>query len=290
MASGMEWFRWHHGTVTDPKFRLIARRTGASVAEVIAVWATLLEEASMADERGGLGRIDYEALDCSLGLADGMSAHIYHAMEERDLIDARENMVSKWHKRQPKREDESAADRKRRQREREAEEKKACDNNDERVTPTNVTQCHARGEERREEVNLKTISLASVNVNQPTPTPAGVVCARLKRAGVTQVNPSNPKLLALLAQGVTDDEFADLAGEPGSKGKGFNWLLAAVAGRRRDAAVVSDLPPARASPARTETHTDRMRRVTAELTGANRNPRENPHEFDITADSQRLEG
>jgi hypothetical protein len=49
--AGMDWFRWHHGSVNDPKFQLVAKRAGASVAEVVAVWACLLEAASSADER-----------------------------------------------------------------------------------------------------------------------------------------------------------------------------------------------------------------------------------------------
>ena len=51
----MHWFRWHHGTVTDPKFGLIAKKAGASVAQVIAIWAYLLEAASAAEERGHPG-------------------------------------------------------------------------------------------------------------------------------------------------------------------------------------------------------------------------------------------
>ena len=27
MAGGIDWFRWHHGSVTDPKFQLVARKS-----------------------------------------------------------------------------------------------------------------------------------------------------------------------------------------------------------------------------------------------------------------------
>ena len=67
--AGMDWFRWHHGSVTDPKFQLIAKKSGANVAEVIAVWATLLEAASMADERGYFETIDFDSIECSLELS-----------------------------------------------------------------------------------------------------------------------------------------------------------------------------------------------------------------------------
>ena len=42
----MEWFRWFEGSTTDPKFAVVARRSGQPVAFVIAVWAQILERAS----------------------------------------------------------------------------------------------------------------------------------------------------------------------------------------------------------------------------------------------------
>ena len=105
MAGGIDWFRWHHGTVTDQKFPLVARRAGASVAEVIAVWACLLESASMNEaERGMLSsEPDFEAMDCALGLADGKARAIFEAMQQRALVDE-SLQIAAWPKRQPKRE------------------------------------------------------------------------------------------------------------------------------------------------------------------------------------------
>jgi len=161
MAGGIDWFRWHHGTVTDQKFPLIAKRSGASVAEVIAVWACLLEAASMNEnERGLIGsEPDFESMDCALGMDEGKAQAIYSAMTGRGLIDGH-RQITAWPKRQPKREreDTTAADRKRAQREREAfagvtdgdEPRGAKDNH---VTPRHATshQKTPRGEERREE-------------------------------------------------------------------------------------------------------------------------------------------
>lgn len=141
----MDWFRWHHGSVTDPKFQLVAKKSGATVAEVIAVWACLLEAASMAEDRGNSGACDFEAMDCALGLAEGTAQAIHRHMEARDLIEASGRIVA-WDKRQPKREreDDTAAERKRRQRERESGSQ---------VTPGHATshQKTPRGEEIREE-------------------------------------------------------------------------------------------------------------------------------------------
>ena len=87
------------------------------------------------------------------------------------------------------------------------------------------------------------------------PTAAGAACLQMRNAGVQGVNPSHPKLLALLAAGVTPDEIGELSREPRSSGKGMAWVLATAEGRRRDAAAVGSLPSpppgggARASPA-----------------------------------------
>ena len=86
--AGMDWFRWHHGSVTDPKFQLVAKKAGASVAEVLAVWACLLEAASQAENRGNPGGIDHEAMDCALGLADGKTMTIHQEMKTRGLFTA----------------------------------------------------------------------------------------------------------------------------------------------------------------------------------------------------------
>ncbi len=88
MAGGMDWFRWHHGSVVDPKFQLIARQAGARLGDVIATWAFALESASANADRGVVGNLDAEALDCLLGAEDGTAQRILHAMRLRRLIDA----------------------------------------------------------------------------------------------------------------------------------------------------------------------------------------------------------
>lgn len=152
MAGGIDWFRWHHGSVTDPKFQLVARRAGASLPDVLAVWAFVLETASANCDRGQIGEIDSEALDCLFNFpnTETRTADILAAFETRGLI--ANGAVAAWEKRQPKREDETANDRKRRQREREHEG--AMSRN---VTQSHVgvTQGHAREEKRREEEEIQ---------------------------------------------------------------------------------------------------------------------------------------
>lgn len=158
MAGGIDWFRWHHGSVTDPKFQLVARRASATVAEVIAMWACLLEAASSSVERGLTGPLDFEALDCALGLQDGRAGAIFQAMRERGLVDD-QGWVAAWEKRQPKRErsDEQAST----DRVRAFRERKRCET-PRNASPNIETSVAAdggsetpRGEERREELSIE---------------------------------------------------------------------------------------------------------------------------------------
>lgn len=108
------------------------------------------------------------------------------------------------------------------------------------------------GEQASESLNRSSapevpIALASADPSpEVEPTEAGAICRRLRDAGIQGVNPSHPKLLALLQAGITADELCSIAAEPSASGKGMAWVIATAEGRRRDAAKVRPLP--RASP------------------------------------------
>lgn len=152
--AGIDWFRWHHGSVTDPKFQLVARKSGASLPDVIAVWAYLLEKASAADFRGCFGEIDCEAVDCLFGLDDGTTDAILSQMVERKLI--ADEFIVAWEKRQPKRErtDDLSTDRVKAFREKKRHETPLKEDE----TPRNAEQRQEtpRGEESREELTTDT--------------------------------------------------------------------------------------------------------------------------------------
>ena len=82
----MEWFRWYHGDCDRALWPLIAHRAGASVSEVVAVWAALLECASRNDERGGIGDFDPETYDFFFGCSSGTCAAVVAAMTAKGLI------------------------------------------------------------------------------------------------------------------------------------------------------------------------------------------------------------
>lgn len=68
------------------------------------------------------------------------------------------------------------------------------------------------------------------------PTAAGLVCRAMRTAGIADVNPGHPRLLALLDAGATEAEFVGFASSAIAKGAGFAWILGAVEGERKRAA------------------------------------------------------
>lgn len=141
MAGGIDWFRWHHGSVTDPKFKVVARKAGVRLGDVLAIWAFLLEKASASEKRGTFGDVDGEAIDCLLDLDDGATNRVIEAMQDRSLVDS--GSISAWDKRQPKRErdDPNAAERKALQRDRQSSPDEAIENH--------VTPCHTTSHQKK---------------------------------------------------------------------------------------------------------------------------------------------
>lgn len=291
--AGMDWFRWHHGTVTDPKFQLIARKASSSVAEVVAVWAVILEEASMCEARGALGQFDFESIDCALGMDDGKAKAIHDLMAERGLLDLENGVVAKWNKRQPKREDDTAAERKRQQREREKALEKQRDAVRDCVTNEHVTQCHARGEESRQEVNQSiSASTGGGDFSLTPPATPSVAASKASKGSRLPDDWQLPKpwgdwALSERSGWTTDDvrriaeKFADhWRAQPGAKGRKADWQATWRNWVRNE----SHGPPARASPWRAAAAEDRER-VSEILTGRGS---QHGSERDITGEAVRL--
>lgn len=242
MAGGIDWFRWHHGSVTDPKFQLVARKSGASLPDVLAVWAYLLEQASASEHRGHIGEIDAEALDCLFGFpsTETRTANILAAFQERGLIDGL--TVASWEKRQPKRErdTDSSAERTRAYRERQQATKQT---NQSHVTPCDATehQKNARGEESREEKREEgeggapAPEAAAPRKRSATPSieqPADVdqqtwadwlALRKAKKAPVTETVLAGARTEACSA-GMTLDAFLQVWCVRGSQGLQADWL------------------------------------------------------------------
>jgi len=146
----MGWFRWHDGSTTDPKFRVVAKLAaktvdGVRLSDVLALWAMLLERAN-GERDGVIEGFDCDVADAHLDMPEGAACAIIKAMQDKSLISG--EAVTNWDKRQPKKEDLTACQRKRDQRTR---EKMSRD-----VTPSHevtqgVTPCHDRLDKTRQE-------------------------------------------------------------------------------------------------------------------------------------------
>lgn len=257
MAGGIDWFRWHHGTVTDPKFRVVARKAGARVGDVLAVWALLLERCSASDNRGHHGALDMETIEEAFGLDDGDAQRIYDAMVGRGLIDAETGRIMRWEARQPKREDNST-ERSRQHRERKRQATHGAPSDDQRNAPQrSATHGNARGEESREEEigasipaqdTLRAEAGAPPPADPPpaappappdpqlAPTAAGLLCRRLKAMGISNVAPGHLRFTTLLKAGATPEEFFAAVPKALHARDPFGYLVGIVEGERMRAA------------------------------------------------------
>ena len=105
-----DWVRLWHDMPTDPKWRVIARKSGQPLACVIAVFNLLMVSASQnTDDRGALQSWDDEDAAAALDMDPEAVTAILSAMQGKVLEGQR---LTGWEKRQPKREDGSAAERK----------------------------------------------------------------------------------------------------------------------------------------------------------------------------------
>jgi len=136
------WVRLWAGTSTDPKFRVIARKSGQPLALVLSSFMHLMLEANESDPRGSVEHVDADLLAAALDMDEEAAEAILEAMQGRVIVDGR---LSGWEKRQPVREDSgnertgalSATERSRRHRERKRAEAE-CN-----AMQRNATQCNA---------------------------------------------------------------------------------------------------------------------------------------------------
>jgi hypothetical protein len=91
---------------TDPKWRVIAKKSGRPLSEVLSVFMLLMTNASAnATERGRTQRWSHEDAAAALDMQTEDVKAIYDAMQGK-VLDGEQ--LTGWEKRQPKREDSSA--------------------------------------------------------------------------------------------------------------------------------------------------------------------------------------
>lgn len=122
-----DWLRLWHDMPTDPKWRVISRKSGQPLPFVIAVFNVMLVNASAnSADRGTLSNWNDEDAGAALDMGTEAVAAIRDAMQGKVLDGGR---LMGWEKRQPKREDGTAAKRKQEWRERQTEKKNATERN-----------------------------------------------------------------------------------------------------------------------------------------------------------------
>lgn len=129
----MQWFRWYHGTASDPKFGGIARRSRQTRERVLFVWAMLLESASEGEPRGAYSVTADDIADvlhCETSDIDAVLA----CMQDAGMIAG--SSIQAWEKRQAARDDSAA--RQRKKRERDADVTRTARDSDADVTPLEV--------------------------------------------------------------------------------------------------------------------------------------------------------
>lgn len=90
---------------TDPKWRVIAKRSGRSISEIMAVFNFILVNASCNDmKRGVTHNLFHDDIAAALDLDTPHVSSIIEAMQGK-VLDG--DAVTGWEKRQPKREDSS---------------------------------------------------------------------------------------------------------------------------------------------------------------------------------------
>lgn len=95
------WVRLWLDMPTDPKFRVIAKRSGRPLSEVIAVFVVMMTKA---DDDGSISGWSSEDVAAALDTEAEHVEAIYKAMQDK-VLDG--DSLSGWQKRQPKREDAS---------------------------------------------------------------------------------------------------------------------------------------------------------------------------------------
>lgn len=108
--------------------------------------------------------------------------------------------------------------------------------NERKASASDADKKRTREEKRREETSS---SLRSEDV---APTTAGEACKAMRAAGLHDANPQHPKMVALIAAGISVAELVDAAKVAVEKQKPFVYALSTAEGRRRDAAAVRALP------------------------------------------------
>lgn len=109
-----DWFRVYNDFVGHPKFRFVASQCGVTISEASMVALALFVAANKSKPRGWVH--DFDPFECSaaLNLESDKVVAVFQELEKQDWITG--DYLATWDKRQPDREDPTAALRQQRRR------------------------------------------------------------------------------------------------------------------------------------------------------------------------------
>jgi hypothetical protein len=97
----MDWYKIYQGLPTDPKLAVVAKRTGLSRAETLALWILLHDYASRQLPRGSLDGLDAEDTATLLDLDTDKTAQALDIFYDKGMISI-DNHIAHWAKSQHK--------------------------------------------------------------------------------------------------------------------------------------------------------------------------------------------
>lgn len=90
----MQWFKLHHGFMTDPKYGLVARTANTSKPNVIAIVIEMLEHASKQFVRGDISTLDLDVVGFNLSLDTDIIRDVTRDLSLRHFCD--EARILNW--------------------------------------------------------------------------------------------------------------------------------------------------------------------------------------------------
>lgn len=245
----MNWLCWHVGTVTDPKFSVIARTTKTPKTTVLCVWAAMLEHAKQND--GCVMYFDTEATGELLGVPEEHVDSIVHAMQAREMID-REWQIANWTKRQHQ---------KSTQRVKEFRERAKRNETNETVSSVSRnSETHETGQTDRQ-TNTHTDNSTTYSAQADLPERVEIALAQpMPVFGLTAA------VEMLTSEGFTESELLDTARSIAARGKtrvNPNYFIQAARGMKDDAS--RQLAPARKRNSRDASSPDAIGQRRAEI-------------------------
>lgn len=207
------WFRMYSEFATDPKVQMLSEQMQRRLMMLFCMRCS-----------NNLVTLQEDEIAFQLRISDADLAETKALFISKKFIDKSWNILN-WEKRQFASDSSKARVAKHRALQK---EKQAAKSNDD-VT-LQERQSNALEQNRTDTEQIQNIESAARGTLTP-----GDVCKAMKAHGMQSVNPSNPKLLALINQGMSLAEFEQAAIDSVVITKGFAYALAMAEGRRKDA-------------------------------------------------------